>query len=154
MNPGLVGDPGNVPVAGAGSGKRSYPGIGHYIPGVEIYTGAAAMPSAGSAATLAHGMGGTPQVVQVVLQCTDAGGDAGHAEDDEIGIECFHPYSEENTFIRGSEPGGVFKVQRDGTNIEVTRGSSVCYWDNQSFDLTKWQFKVYALRFSLPETPS
>ena len=152
MNNGINGDPTNE--------NRDYPGLGHYLPTLELYTGTASIPSAAGTATLSHGLKGVPQSVRVMLQCTDAGGDAGYALNDEVevGSVAVLPGA---AYMRAA-----FAIEVTSTSILVRRatvtpsaetlyainGTSGAY--NAAVDASKWQIKVYATFFAEPTTAS
>lgn len=110
----------------------------------EKYTGTASLPAAGATATLAHSLSGVPQMVRVVLQCTDAAGDRGWAQNDEVDIT--------NLIDVNNSQG--FAVSVDGTNVSVVRAAAALYVMIKSsgafntLDPTKWQLKVYAVYFA------
>lgn len=151
MNNGLNGDPNN--------GNRDYPGIGHLLPTVETYTGTAAIPAAGGTAILTHELTATPQMVRVVLQCTDAGGDAGWAQNDEIEIWNVRSQYSNGTDVR--EPI-AFSVSVGSSSIKVvhndlggglTLNGATGGW-TQAWTAAKWQIKAYAVNLAAPETAS
>lgn len=124
------------------------------VPAAETYSGTAAVPAAGATATLAHSLSGTPQVVRVVLQCTDAAGDAGYAQDDEISVEQCESYHNAGDYFRQA-----LSITVDGTNIKVRRVSGysnsdlyvingTTYAGGGAIDPTKWQLKAYAVYFA------
>lgn len=77
---------------------------------------AAGIPSSG-AATFAHGLAAIPSLVRVVLKCTDAGGDVGYSQNDEVTIE--------STFMdNGTNDFPSFSVSANATNVYVTRYSN------------------------------
>lgn len=141
MNNGLKGDPTNE--------QQNYPGIAHLLPTVETYVGTAAIPSAGAIATMSHGLRGVPQSVRVVLQCTDAGGDNGWAQNEEIDISSVRSQYSNSNDVR--EPM-IFVVYSDETSINCLRGNlapmlvfrkSDGEWTT-GLTLAKWQLKAYA----------
>lgn len=150
MNNGLKGDPTNE--------QQNYPGIAHLLPTVETYVGTVATPSAGATATMLHGLSGAPQMVRVVLQCIDAGGDLGWSQNDEIAID-----SVRSQYVVGSdvrEPLS-FLVYSDDTAINVLlsnlgfalslRKSDGEWW--VTLTPAKWQLKAYAT-YLAPATPT
>jgi hypothetical protein len=101
------------------------------------------MPAAGATTNIAHTLAGTPQQVRVVLLCTDAGGDAGWAQNDEVNIE--------NT-VDASTPHPLFAVYVGSTNVSVVRSTgAVTRILNKStgapstMNTTKWGLKAYSL---------
>lgn len=151
MNNGTKGDHNNE--------DQEYPGISHLLATVETYVGTAAIPSAGATATLSHGLRGVPQSVRVVLQCTDAGGDNGWAQNDEIDISTVRSQYSNGSDVR--EPLS-FLVYSDSTAINVlfnNLGNMLAYRKSDGQWTTglaaaKWQLKAYATYLAPPETAS
>jgi hypothetical protein len=104
---------------------------------------AAAIPASG-AATFAHGLAAMPSYVRAVLRCTNAGGDLGYSQNDELAIE--------STFMdNGTNDFPSFAVSANATNVYVVRFSnpagSVFTLNrgtgvNAAIDTTKWEILV------------
>lgn len=107
-----------------------------------------AVPAAAGTASVAHGLAGVPQMVRVVLKCTDAGGDGGWAKNDEVEITALSG----NT---GTYYLQLFAFYVDGTNVNVRRvATHPPYIINKAsgalVEITpaKWLIKAYCTYFS------
>ena len=104
---------------------------------------ATANQSIGSAAeainlSVAHGLAAVPKYAEWVLVCTDAGGDAGYSQNDEVSIVSNHENNSQVT------------TWRDATNVGVsfTSGLSLKVYNKSTQALTsisrsKWRAKAY-----------
>lgn len=66
----------------------------------------------GAAVTYAHGLARAARVFRFALRCTDAGGDAGYAQNDEVDINSFKAFT-----VDGEISFSAFSVWTDVTNI-------------------------------------
>lgn len=103
------------------------------------YVSAETAITADTVHTFAHGLGGVPTIVDVVLKCTDAGGDAGFVQDQEVSLN-----------FGGNGVDRNVSVARDATNIKVTSSVGVELIDPSTFNvggvtLTKWRLVVRAV---------
>lgn len=103
-----------------------------------------------NAATVAHGLGARPSFVHAWLKCTDAGGDAGWAQNDVVGLTCV-------SFDTGaSDHNAHYILVTDATNIRLVRpaigsGSNGIIPNkstgaDDTFTPTKWKLLVAAIR--------
>ncbi len=109
-----------------------------------------ALPTAaGSAGTksIPHGLGAKPRFVSISFVCTDAGGDAGYAQNTE----------KDASFILFDDPSGDYNsgyvVGWDATNITVTQPAQVAKrvpdatsGAMTAVDTTKWKVRGFAIR--------
>lgn len=96
---------------------------------------------------IAHTLGAMPQSIRVVAVCTDAGGDAGYAQNDEVDIQGILALS-----------GGIyypgFSVYADATNVSICRQALPKYMvgktsgNNTAMDESKWKLKAYSILVS------
>lgn len=108
-----------------------------------------AMPSAAgyaNATSLAHGLTAKPKIVCVQLTCTDAGGDAGYAQNDVIGIDAV-------AFDTGaSDYAPHYVVFAEAADIKVVAPSGTAYIANKTtgadatFTPSKWKWSASATR--------
>jgi|10_taG_2_1085330.scaffolds.fasta_scaffold00808_5 hypothetical protein len=96
--------------------------------------------------TLAHGLAGSPKLVQCYIKCTDAGGDAGYSQNDEVII------NNGSNDINVTADRGL-STQIDSTNVTIRYGAqaSSCITILDGSDgtyapitNTKWQLYVRA----------
>lgn len=99
----------------------------------------------GYATSLAHGLGAKPRFVDVQLICTDAGGDAGYAQNDVIQIGCVY-------FDTGTSAQPMFVVHREAADIKVSMPAGAGHVMHKStgadttFTTTKWKWMASALK--------
>ena len=118
------------------------------------YSGAEVALADGLFYDVAHGLAGVPQVVYWSLKCTDAGGDAGYAQNDEISPACVmaNPDGTDNVtaaFVYGANATKVICTMANASG-EVTP-----YWIPKkdgsggtfAFNRTKWKMKVTAIYY-------
>lgn len=126
-------------ILSSGSGQRT-------TAEVEAYQ--IALPSAAgyaNATSLAHGLGAKPRIVDVQLICTDAGGDAGYAQNDVIQIGCVY-------FDPGTSAQPLFVVHREDADIKVSMPTGVGHIMNKTtgvdttFTPSKWKWMASATR--------
>lgn len=108
-----------------------------------------AMPSAAgyaNATSNAHGLGSKPKIVVVQLICTDAGGDAGYAQNDVIGIDAV-------AFDTGaSDYAPHYVVFSEAADIKVCAPTGTAYIAHKStgadatFTPSKWKWMMSATR--------
>jgi hypothetical protein len=79
-----------------------------------VFTSAAQTITAAGSLTLAHGLGATPNLVEAILTCTDAGGEAGYAQNDQVFVSID---SQDVANNRG------LSVVPDATNLNIRFGS-------------------------------
>ena len=98
------------------------------------------------------GLGARPGIVQGWLICTDAGGDAGWAQNDVIPMEWVKFDTTASTYFNGQYglvPNGsagvlrMFQPDNGGTGARVQNKST---GDDTAITLTKWKFLVSAIR--------
>lgn len=107
--------------------------------------GSLTVPTSGTPATRPHGLGAVPTIVQAYLVCTDAGGDRGYTQNQEVAI---------TSFISNSSESPAFTVAKDATNIIVQpRNTSsaprilvASDGDYATITLSKWRLKVVAVK--------
>lgn len=87
------------------------------------YASTAQTITLGGLLTLAHGLSSAPKLVYVQLKCTDAGGDAGWAQNDII--ECGVSFQQQNS-------GGGHSIYCDATNINIRMSSGAYQAHNKS----------------------
>ncbi len=84
---------------------------------MSVYTSAPQTITAAGALVLQHGLGQTPTLISMRLRCTDAGGEGGYAQNDEVFIA---PVSGEPATV-----GQGISVSPDATNLNLRFGSAV-----------------------------
>lgn len=112
-----------------------------------------ALPSAsgyGNAAEVVHGLGAKPGMVMAWLKCTDAGGDAGWAQNDQIELTAV------SFDTGGSDHNAHYMLSADATNIRLIRpaigsGSNGIVpnkstGSDDTFTPSKWRLMVAAIR--------
>jgi hypothetical protein len=111
------------------------------------YTSSNQTLTAAGALTLAHGLGAKPKLIQYFLVCTDAGGDAGYAQNDEVQMDLALASYLNSASAQQSGMG----VKIDSTNITIrfssTLGPSIPNATTGAFasiDITKWALVVRA----------
>ncbi|MCK5132059.1 MAG: hypothetical protein KAR40_07915 [Candidatus Sabulitectum sp.] len=87
------------------------------LPFTEEYTSPAQTPAAAATYQLAHGLSNVPYSIDMYVKCTDAGGEAGYAQNEEV----LHPMQGLNA---GSALTG-YSVNPDGTNLNIVLSSAV-----------------------------
>lgn len=117
------------------------------------YSGAEIALADGLFYDVAHSLAGTPQVVYWSLKCTDAGGDAGYAQNDEVHPSCVIANPDGTTvdpmaFAFGANATKVFCVMTN-QSAEVPP-----FWITKkdgsgagTFTRSKWKMKVTAIYY-------
>ena len=145
VGPGLiVGSP-----TGGDQGGGTVNATGYYINGAAVsaisaYTSTGQTITAAGLLTLAHSLSAAPKLIVLKLKCTDAGGDGGYAQNDEVYIPV--------TGMTDSAFNYGVNCYADATNVYVRYGSLATpfFLLNKSSgnvfnaDITKWQLLVRA----------
>lgn len=114
----------------------SHDGFGRYMSSNQ------ALPGAGSAVTLAHGLGSLPRSVRWVMVCTTS--NLGYAIGDEVEVHAFEDSGVHRPgFSPGADATNVFIVQANAS-IQVMNKSDGSYGTN--ITAGSWRLKVYAQR--------
>lgn len=118
-------------------------GITKYGPGTQY-----SVAGTGSIANVAHGLAGVPQIVKWVLKCTDAGGDCGYAQNDEIPVECVIAEIGGGdydcaAFVGGANATNVFLIKNN--NITQCQIPGKAAGAPTGINFNKWEAKVTAL---------
>jgi hypothetical protein len=130
-----------------GSGdKQVWHGGNSVTPFTEEYNSGDLALTGGALDTDAHGLSGTPKLVQAKLKCTDAGGDQGYAQNDEI---CISSYAYIDTYDVPDFQGGI-AIAFDSSNLLYGVASQGVKVVNKSagtantISLAKWVLVVLA----------
>ena len=97
--------------------------------------------TASTNSTIAHGLGSVPLIIMSFLKCTDAGGDLGYSQNDEVFV---------SSSTVEANPGTIgVAIAIDATNIVIIPGASITLMRkdthvSDSIDLTKWKIVVDA----------
>jgi hypothetical protein len=129
----IVGDGSNF-VLESGATARASLGV----PFSTSYTSSETSVTADTLHTFAHSLGAFPLLVRVVLKCSDAGGDDGYADNDEVDLTGIFPTA---------DAGAAISV--DATNVFVAVGTAISLigkasFDNETITLSKWKLLVRA----------
>lgn len=126
-------------ILSTGTGQRTAPDVEAYQIALPTSAGYA------NATSLAHGLGTKPRFVDVQLICTDAGGDAGYAQNDVIQIGCVY-------FDTGTSAQPMFVVHREAADIKVSMPAGVGHVMHKTtgadttITTTKWKWMASALK--------
>jgi len=104
------------------------------------------IPAAAGAVTVAHGLGAVPRFMQWVLVCTDAGGDLGYAQNDEVTLASVKvaggvPDSYVGTQEMKNATNCVAVTSQGETSLRLLNKSTFA---NGAIAGGKWALKVYA----------
>jgi len=92
-----------------------------------------------STLNVAHGLGAVPKLFKVTLKCTDAGGEAGYSQNDEVAADF--------VFVSGVS---VIRASADATNVNISYDGASTQVPNKStraattITSAKWAFVVRA----------
>lgn len=114
---------------------------------ISAYTPVAQTVTAGGALTLAHGLAGAPKVIEYFIKCTDAGGEAGYVQNDEVHVSQMLT----GQVVSGSGHQSGLGAKVDATNITI-RFASAFNWTiphattgvQTTITITKWALVVRA----------
>ncbi len=93
-----------------------------------------------SATAIAHSLGGVPRLVMAVLVCTDAGGDDGFAQNDEITLAWGGVSQNNRGVIFGANATNVFYTRSSGTFYVLNLSTGV----ETTIDTAKWRLVIRA----------
>jgi len=107
------------------------------------------IPTPGSANVVpwAHGLGAKPRFVEVRLECTDAGGDAGWADGDEVNIFCFNFAVDDVSTDYVNAPtiySDATYVYINWSNYTSARVMNKSTGTSTVADMSKWTLNIYA----------
>lgn len=101
------------------------------------------IPTSGTPLVEPHGLGATPVLSQVTLICTDAGGDRGYTQNQEVLI---------STILANASERPAYTVAVDATNVTVQPLDSASNprlidtdGDYNTLTLSKWRVKIRAI---------
>tara|TARA_R110000803_G_scaffold124079_1_gene191892 strand:- start:107 stop:724 length:618 start_codon:yes stop_codon:yes gene_type:complete len=105
----------------------------------KYYVSAETSIAADTLHTFGHGLGAYPIMTHVILKCSDSGGDAAWADNDEVDISSLTD--------TGADTG--MSVVRDATNVYVNVAATIAIINKTSFNgstltLSKWKLVVRA----------
>lgn len=120
--------------------------------GITVFKDTSGAIAAGKFYDQAHGLGAVPDSMTFKLVCTDAGGDAGFAQNDEIGIDCVtaDPSASDVTcaaFSYGASATNIF-VAYDATLSSGPFVVSKAGVSETVLTVSKWLVKVVAARYT------
>lgn len=128
------------------TGVPSQQSVKAYVDGLTGgFTSTGQTITAATLITVAHGLGAIPRHVTLRIKCTDAGGDGGYSQNEEIIIGLNHSRP-------SSAVNAVWGIRLDSTNVYVmpANNSAIIYVPNKTtgsatyLDHTKWELYIEA----------
>lgn len=106
------------------------------------------VPGAGSPQTWSHGLGVTPLLVSVRFRCTDAGGDLGYSENDEVDALSVFGTSGTDQYLMvvGANASQIYCIRNSQTGAGLQLANKSTGSTAVAMDLAKWSLVAYALR--------
>lgn len=117
------------------------------VGGVTVWAGSGLATTLGALATgtrrtVAHGLGATPTYFQWRLRCTDAGGDAGFTQNQEVDAGAFYEtVGGSLAFVAHCDATNLYLTLVNVVNIGVDHPTTGA--PSTSIDITKWQSICY-----------